>query len=210
SSACRRGGRLPDLAGSGYPPRTRRRARVAKPTLYAHFPSRAALVGAVLEERHRRQRASLEGYLAERDQAPDCLLLAVFDWLADWQAGEGGRGCAFINAAAELADEADPARAVIAAHKRWLGDQLVGLATEAGLAHPGELGEELLLLVEGANARMLVGGDREAAPRARRAAETLVRAAGRRPARSRSARSRLARSRLARTGGPAGAPAARR
>lgn len=151
-------------------------AGVAKPTLYAHFASKAALVTAVLEERHRRQRASLEAWLGEQAGTPVNRLLAVFDWLGAWQASDGRRGCAFLNAAAELA-EPDPARIVVATHKRWLRDQLAGLATEAEVTNPAELGEQLLLLVEGANARVLVDGDLDAAARARRAAETLVQAA---------------------------------
>jgi len=152
-------------------------AGLSKPTLYANFPSKAALVTAVLDERHRRQRACLEAHLAERDGTAAAGLLTVFDWLGAWQTSDGYRGCGFLNAAAELADTADPARAVIAAHKRWLRDQLVALATDADLTNPEDVGEQLLLLIEGANARVLVDGDLDAAARARRAAETLIRAA---------------------------------
>jgi len=157
-------------------------AGLAKPTLYAHFPSKAALVTAVLEERHRRQRDSLDAHLSERGAPPADRLLGVFDWLEAWQADGGRRGCAFLNAAAELVDAGNPARGVIAAHKRWLLDRLVELATGAELINPTELGEQLLLLVEGANARVLVDGDLDAAGQARRAAETLVKAAQAPPA----------------------------
>jgi len=157
-------------------------AGVSKPTLYAHFPSKAVLVSAVLVERHDRQRASLQAHLAESDQSPIDRLLGVFDWLGAWHASEATRGCAFLNAAAELTDQTDPARRVIAQHKRWLRDQLALLSSEAGLVNPEEVGEELLLLVEGANTRMLVEGDLGAAPRARRAADAVIEAA--QPARS--------------------------
>jgi len=123
--------------------------------------------------------------LAERGGIPTDRLLVVFDWLGAWQASGGSRGCAFLNAAAELADPTDPARTVIAAHKRWLRGQLVCLAAEAGVTDPAEVGEELLLLVEGANARTLGEGDLDAANRARRAAETLVDAAQPSPGRRR-------------------------
>jgi AcrR family transcriptional regulator len=153
-------------------------AGVTKPTLYAHFASKAALVAAVLEDRGRRQRASLEAYLAECREGPAARLLAVFDWLGTWQSTEGVRGCAFVNAAAELSAETEPARAVITSHKRWLRQRLAELASEAGCAGPDEVGEELLLLIEGSNARMLIDGDRGASARARRAAEILIGAAG--------------------------------
>jgi len=78
-------------------------AGLSKPTLYANFPSKAALVTAVLDERHRRQRACLEAHLAERDGTAAAGLLTVFDWLGAWQTSDGYRGCGFLNAAAELA-----------------------------------------------------------------------------------------------------------
>lgn len=152
-------------------------AGLSKPTLYAHFSSKAALVSAVLAERHRQQRASLQAHLTESDPTSVGRLLGVFDWLGAWHATEGARGCVFLNAAAEVTDQTDSAWTVIVHHKRWLRDQLVALSTEAGLANPADVGEELLLLVEGANARMLVEGDLEAAARAHRAAEAVVGAA---------------------------------
>jgi len=101
-------------------------------------------------------------------------LLAVFDWLGHWHACEGSRGCAFLNAAAELAGADQPARTVIAAHKRWTREYLAELAKQAKLRDVDSLAYELLLLIDGANARVLVEGDLHAASRARRVAELLV------------------------------------
>ena len=78
-----------------------RAAGVSKPTLYAHFGSKAELVAAVLERRHAARIAELEPL----EGGP----LAVFGWLADFYARDGARGCAFVNAAAELT-EAGPSR----------------------------------------------------------------------------------------------------
>src|SRR6478735_4858575 len=72
-----------------------RAAGVSKPTLYAHFGSKAELVAAVLARRH----AARAGELEALEGGP----LAVFGWLADFYARDGARGCAFVNAAAELA-----------------------------------------------------------------------------------------------------------
>lgn len=147
---------------------------VSKPTLYRHFGSKAAMVAAVLEDLHLRRRQAVTEYVDAHACEPRERLLAVFDWLGDWHASEGSRGCAFLNAAAELAAADQPARAVIAGHKRWTRDYLSSLATDAQLHEPETLAYELLLLIDGANARVLVEGDLHAASHARRVAELLV------------------------------------
>jgi AcrR family transcriptional regulator len=131
---------------------------VSKPTLYAQFGSKSELVAAVLERRHVRRVASLQAALAARAEDPRGRLLAVFDWLADWYVTEGSRGCAFLNAAAELPDPADPGREVARRQKRWTRDYLAGLARQAGLADPERLGSQLLLLMDGASSRIAVEG----------------------------------------------------
>ncbi len=73
-------------------------AGVTKRTLYDRFGSKDALVVAYLTERDRRWWERFEERLAT---APRPRVLAVFDsYRAD--VDEGDRGCAFINAAAEL------------------------------------------------------------------------------------------------------------
>ena len=162
-------------------------AGVSKPTLYAHFRSKSELVTAVLERRHARRQTSLPAWVTARTDDPRQRLLAVFDWLADFYAAEGRRGCAFLNAAAEIPDPADPARDVVGRHKRWTRDYLAELAAEAGLDDPGRIGSQLLLLIDGASSRLVVESDpaagREIAGLARQAATVLIDAAA--PARSR-------------------------
>jgi hypothetical protein len=79
-----------------------------------------------------------------------------------------------VNAAAELADPTHPARKIARRQKRWMRDYLAGLAAEAGLSRPERLGADLMLLVDGANARVLVDGDLDAAHDARRVAAILI------------------------------------
>lgn len=47
----------------------------------------------------------------------------------------------------------------------------------AGLKDPAELGSDLLLVIDGANARVVVANDRSAMTKARNAAERLIRSA---------------------------------
>ncbi|MDA8263537.1 MAG: TetR/AcrR family transcriptional regulator, partial [Actinomycetota bacterium] len=59
-------------------------------------------------------------------------------------------------------------------HKLWMRDYLAGLAGEAGFSDPKRLGSDLMLLLDGANARVTVDGDLAAAKEARRLAETIL------------------------------------
>ncbi len=156
-----------------------RQAEVAKPTLYSHYRSKADLVAAALAQQHRTRQDVVERWLAQRAAAaPEARLLAVFDWLEDWSSGAGARGCPFLNAAAELVGpQYEAARHVVRQHKAWWRDLLAGLAREAGACQPDALAQELLLLMDGANARVLVTGDPSMAAVARRIAAHLVREA---------------------------------
>lgn len=161
-------------------------AGVSKPTLYAQFGSKERLVAAVLERRHDRRAASLRAWVEAASPEPRARLLAVFDWLGEFYRGDGARGCAFLNAAAEAPDVDDPARLAAREHKRWTREYLAQLAGAAGLAGPERLGSQLLLLIDGASARMVVDGGaddgallaREIAGQARELAEILITAAG--------------------------------
>jgi AcrR family transcriptional regulator len=124
-----------------------REAGVSKPTLYAQFGSKAELVAAVLGERHERRIRELS---AVNDP------LGVFAHLADFYAREGSRGCAFLNAAAELVDD-DPARAAVVAEKAWLRERLVQLCGDE------RTGSQLLLLIDGIAGRVVVNGPGAAA-----------------------------------------------
>jgi AcrR family transcriptional regulator len=150
------------------------RSGVSKPTLYAHFGSKRELLAAALRWRHEERRARLERFLTARGGDPRDRLLAVFDWVGEAHREESWRGCPFLNAAAELPAPNEPARAVITDHKRWLWQVLRDLAAGAGEPAPDELAHQLQLLLEGAHARVLVDGDLDAAPRARRVAERLL------------------------------------
>ena len=131
-----------------------RAAGVSKPTLYAHFGSKAELVAAVLERRHAARAEELEVL----EGGP----LAVFDWLDGFYERDGARGCAFVNAAAELT-EPGPGRDAAAREKAWLRAELTRRAGLAGLRAPERLGSQLALLVDGIAARVVVEGHAAAA-----------------------------------------------
>lgn len=158
-------------------------AGLTKPTLYAHFPSKADLVAASLVQRREEREADLTRWLhavANARQRP----LAVFDWLAAWYSSGGERGCGFLNAAAEIANSDPAARSVIKDEKVWLLDLLTRLCRSAGLRGPRQLGSQLLLLIDGVAGRVVVSGHSSARPAAmdaKRAAAALILAADTRP-----------------------------
>ncbi|BCJ30335.1 TetR/AcrR family transcriptional regulator [Actinocatenispora sera] len=154
-------------------------ATVSKPTLYAHFRSKSELVTAALARQHGDRRDELARHLdGLADRSPAERILAIFDWLGEGQRAAGARGCAFVNAAAELVEDDDAAaRQVIRDHKRWWADTFTELARQGGADDPAVVGAQLLLVLDGANARVLVEGDTAPFALARRLAE-LVLAAG--------------------------------
>ncbi|MEJ5945549.1 TetR/AcrR family transcriptional regulator [Pseudokineococcus basanitobsidens] len=157
-----------------------RASGVSKPTLYAHFPSKRDLVAGVLEARWHDRRAELEAWLRSRPAGDGPV--ALLDWLAGWYAADERRGCAFLNAAAELvAPEDETARAVVRAEKRWVREVATRLAEQAGLADPAVVGSQVALLVDGVAGRVLVEGPGAAvdALEDARAAASLVVAAAR-------------------------------
>ena len=152
-----------------------RSAGVTKPTLYAHFGSKSALVAAVLQRRHEERCAELEAWLAPLPAAEHPS--AVLRWLEHFYAERGERGCGFLNAAAELTDRDATARVVVQAEKTWLRDLLVTGCAASGCRTPEVVGSQLLLLVDGVAGRAVVSGSeaaRAAATEARQAADVLL------------------------------------
>lgn len=150
------------------------RAGVSKPTLYAQFGSKDNLVAEVLARRAQARQDALGEHLS--GTAGAARALAVFDWVGQSYQAEGARGCAFLNAAAELPDPRHPARAVAAAYKEWLRALFADAARQEGLPGPAAdaLGEALLMLLDGASARVTMTADASAVGRAKAAAARLL------------------------------------
>ncbi|PYF96259.1 transcriptional regulator, TetR family [Georgenia satyanarayanai] len=125
-------------------------AGVTKKTLYDRFGSKDRLVAAYLADRDRRWDAFLTERLASAGPAPRARVAAFFTAAQDWADEEGGRGCAMVNAHAELSDPDHPAYAVVVGQKRRMFALLTDLAAAAGADDPGAVGELLMLLHEGA------------------------------------------------------------
>jgi AcrR family transcriptional regulator len=152
-------------------------AGVAKMTLYTHFPSKDDLILAVL--RYREQGVSAFFRSAMERHAPQARgpLRAFFAALQEWLAAPGFRGCAFQNAAVELADPAHPGAAFVRGHKQRFSEFLRGLVEEAIGTAGAKVAPAVALLVEGAIVTAVIQGTSDAAEVARDAALKLVAAA---------------------------------
>jgi AcrR family transcriptional regulator len=121
---------------------------VTKRTLYNQFGSKDHLVATYLAERDERWR-SLARATVDACDDPVEAVTAPFDALRTWSE-TNTRGCAFINALAELPDPSHPAHRIAANQKLWLVNLFKELATAADCSGPTVLATQLLVLHEGA------------------------------------------------------------
>jgi AcrR family transcriptional regulator len=148
---------------------------VAKMSFYNHFPSKADLVAAFLEERHARWMAWFRERQAARRPKAGATLPVVADVLREWFASPDFHGCAFINILAETERSSKRERDIANRHKDELLALLVERAKADGAARPAETGRLALIVVEGAIVRAEMTGDGpRVAADARRLLEGLV------------------------------------
>ena len=152
-------------------------AGVTKKTIYDRFGSKQQLVVAYLRARDTRWRDFLDARLDPNSTAR-ARIGATFEALDAWMGEENPRGCAMVNAYAELSDPGHPGRAVAEEQKRWLRSLYGALARESGATAPEQLADALFMLHEGAVVARNVSGTADAALTARAAADTLLIAHG--------------------------------
>lgn len=107
-------------------------------------------------------------------------ILAVYDALARWHAGNQ-RGCAFVNAWAELGGTDHAGCEVVREDKRWMQALFERLVGELRAPDVHALGGQLHLLYEGALVVSTAGGREAAIDEARTAAARLLEPVARRP-----------------------------
>jgi AcrR family transcriptional regulator len=150
-------------------------AGTTKKTLYDRFGSKDGLVVLYLRRRQDRWREFVTRQLAERPAGEDEThrALGVLDALELWMA-EQHRGCAFVNAYAELGGTDHPGVEVIRAEKQWTHDLYLRLCEESGLPDPAETAAALHLVHEGVLVLTTAGARPDAFAQGRRTARRLV------------------------------------
>jgi AcrR family transcriptional regulator len=138
-------------------------------SLYRNYPSKDALVAAILCEDAAAYDAWFEAVTAQ-EPTPAAKLRALIMAIGAKLEMPEYRGCPLLLAQAEFPDTGHPTHQLVAAHKTRMREGLSRLAAEAGAAEPALLGDTLALLIDGAWATMpYLGGSR--------AAEVLCRSA---------------------------------
>ncbi len=149
-------------------------AGVAKMTLYTHFPSKDDLIVAVLQYREEKVQAFFHDSMERHSRRSKDKLRAFFAALKEWFESPGFRGCAFQNAAVELADPKHPGSQFVRDHKRRFFESLRGFV-EASVGESGaKVAPMVALLVEGAIVTAVITGSPESARVARDAAIKLA------------------------------------
>lgn len=144
-------------------------AKVSKRTLYQHFASKNELVENYLLAMDDAG-TPMERGLFRTDLGPRDRLLAIFDA----PPVERFRGCPFHNAAVESAGAWTRLDDIIRAHKRRFAERLIATAEELGASDPYLLGNQLMVLFEGATALATTLNDTAPLLHARSAAAQLV------------------------------------
>ncbi len=123
---------------------------ISRMTLYNHFKSKDELVVAAMRRRDEIFRNRLMKFVESKAKSPRERLLAVFDFHEDWFTGNEFCGCMFINASAEFSAADSAPRRIAAEHKQEIVRYLREQCEAAGFSNPGEIAEQLNILLEGA------------------------------------------------------------
>ncbi len=125
------------------------KAGVTKPSLYRSFPSKDELAAAYLRDYDLEFWVNFETPGGQAYDDPREHVLAYIGGLASRAVKTGYRGCGLTNAMVEYPSREHPARQVSEEHKKKFRKRLRELAAAMGAKNPDQLGDGLLLLIEG-------------------------------------------------------------
>ncbi len=154
------------------------KAGVTKRTLYYHFASKDDLVAAYLAVRDAPNLAAFAKWYAESGGTVAERVRGVFAGVATFASQPKWRGCGFLRTPAELADmPGHPAVRLASAHKKRVEAWFSGIFSETGAPNGEMLARQVMVLLDGALADMLLHRDRAYVDAAGEAAFALVSAA---------------------------------
>ena len=154
------------------------KAGVTKRTLYYHFRSKDDLVAAYLAARDQPNLALFKQWFAEMDDGLPAQVERIFRNLARSARHPKWKGCGFLRTSAELANmPGHPAMKIGAAHKKKFEEWLRATFADAGIAQAAQLARQILLLLDGSFAVVLLHRDPSYMETAGQAAHALMEAA---------------------------------
>ncbi|MGV2101304.1 TetR/AcrR family transcriptional regulator [Rhizobium sp. 21-4511-3d] len=156
------------------------KAGVTKRTLYYHFDSKDDLITAYLEGRDQPNLALFQKWYAAANGGLGEKVKAIFDELAKAARHPKWKGCGFLRTAAELADmPGHPAVKAGIVHKQRVEDWLAEIFEADGVSDSRTLARQVMLLLDGGFATVLLRRDPSYIETAGKAAAALVAAAAR-------------------------------
>ncbi|MEJ6782119.1 TetR/AcrR family transcriptional regulator [Aminobacter sp. Piv2-1] len=154
------------------------KAGLTKRTLYYHFTSKDDLIAAYLDGRDQPNLALFQRWFDEAEGGLDDKVTAIFRNLGKSARHPKWKGCGFLRTAAELVDmPGHPAIKTGIAHKKRVEAWLRQEFAEAGATGAEALARQIVLLLDGGFAVVLLNRDASYIETAGEAAATLVRAA---------------------------------
>ncbi|MCB8819855.1 TetR/AcrR family transcriptional regulator [Microvirga rosea] len=156
------------------------RAGVTKRTLYYHFESKDDLVAAYLEARDQPNLALFRRWFSDTEGGLAAKVQAIFHNLARSARHPKWKGCGFLRTSAELANmPGHPAMKIGAAHKKKFEDWLKSVFETEGIQDPMRLARQVVLLLDGSFAVVLLHRDPSYMETAGEAAASLIEGAPR-------------------------------
>lgn len=153
-------------------------AGVTKRTLYYHFSSKDDLVAAYLDARDQPNIALFKRWFDETDGALPAKVQAIFLHLARSARHPKWKGCGFLRTSAELANmPGHPAIKIGIAHKKRFEDWLRTRFEAEGIGSGSQLARQIVLLLDGSFAVVLLQRDPSYMETAGEAARSLTQAA---------------------------------
>jgi AcrR family transcriptional regulator len=154
------------------------KAGVTKRTLYYHFSSKDELVAAYLAGRDQPNLALFQRWFAETRGGLPAKIEGIFQNLARSARHPKWKGCGFLRTSAELANmPGHPAIKIGAAHKKKFEDWLRVTFEAEGIVQASRLARQIVLLLDGSFAVVLLHRDPSYMEAAGEAAFSLTTAA---------------------------------
>lgn len=120
-----------------------------KMSFYRSFPSKDDLVADYLRHKDAHFWTWWDAVVAPFEGAPRRQVEALFAAHVNKTCSKESRGCGLANAAVEIVEDDHPGRAVVVSHKGEIRRRFRALATAMGAREPEQLGDALMLLMEG-------------------------------------------------------------
>jgi AcrR family transcriptional regulator len=155
------------------------KAGLTKRTLYYHFRSKDDLIAAYLETRDEPNLALFQRWFAQSEGDVADKVRAIFTNLAASARHPKWKGCGFLRTSVELVNQpGHPAMIIGRAHKKRVEAWLSSVLSEAGLSKEAKsLARQVLLLLDGAFAVVLLHRDPSYMETAGDGAASLIRSA---------------------------------